>query len=56
MCRYNGRLKLRRTAEVRLGPQFLRGTCLLEITAYKQKAPEGAFCNVLWQRQGSPLG
>ena len=40
MCRYNGRLKLQRTVEVRLGQQLLRGT---RIPAYKQKAPEGAL-------------
>jgi hypothetical protein len=56
MRRYNGRLKLQRTVEARLGQQLLRGTRIPAITAYKQKAPEGAFCNVLWQRQGSPLG
>jgi hypothetical protein len=43
MCRYNGRLKLRRTAEVRLDRQFLRGTRIPATTAYKQKAPEGAL-------------
>jgi hypothetical protein len=44
MCRYNGRLKLRRTAEVRLDRQCLRGTRITATTAYKQKAPEGALC------------
>jgi hypothetical protein len=43
MCRYNGRLKLQRTAEVRLDRQFLRGIRIPTTTAYKQKAPEGAL-------------
>ena len=44
MCGYSGRLKLRRTAEVRLDRQCLRGTRITATTAYKQKAPEGALC------------
>ena len=43
MRRYNGRLKLQRTVEVRFGQQLLRGTRIPAITAYKQKAPEGAL-------------
>jgi hypothetical protein len=43
MRRYNGRLKLRRTAEVRLGRQFPRGNLIPAITAHMKKAPEGAL-------------
>jgi len=42
MCRYNGRLKLRRIAEVLLCRQFLRGVRIPAITAH-EKAPEGAL-------------
>ena len=43
MCRYNGSLKLQRTAEVRLDRQFHRVIRIPATTAYKQKAPEGAL-------------
>ena len=54
MCRYNGRLKLRRTAEGRLGRQFPRGIRIPAMTAHKQKAPEGALSDAPDGSAGDP--
>ena len=56
MCRYNGRLKLRRTAEGRLGRQFPRGIRIPAMTAHKQKAPEGALSDAPMAAPGIPAG